>query len=131
MMVVSKIAVIVALCMLFLSLFSSGQDRNVGVLGPPANNSATPAEPGYAQSGAKEKAACADFPLYSSYGSELSAIKSPDGKKLLTVRAGGSHLSYIVRTDSGYFTARMRGFRAEVLWSLDSRSFAVNQTEGG
>jgi hypothetical protein len=85
------------------------------------------AQPGASQ----EKVGCTDLPLYSSSASELRATTSPDGQKHLTIRADGSHLSYIVRTDKGYFTARLRGFRAEVLWSPDSSSFAVNQTEGG
>ncbi|HJX83595.1 MAG TPA: hypothetical protein VJ723_04545 [Candidatus Angelobacter sp.] len=79
----------------------------------------------------KVKAGCADVPLYSGYASEMRATKSPDGKNLLTVDADGSHLSYVLKTDKKYFRIRMRGLRTEVLWSPDSSSFAVNQTEGG
>ena len=40
-------------------------------------------------------------------------------------------MSLQVRVGSKTFKARLDGFRSEILWAPDSRSFAVNETEGG
>jgi len=75
--------------------------------------------------------------LYSAYASEDARVKSPDGKNLLSVRTQydtrdpDGYISYRVRVGQQHFSARLSGFRAEVLWSPDSKAFAANQTEGG
>lgn len=65
-------------------------------------------------------------------------IKSPDGKKLLTVSishapedAEEPEMVFTVTIAKRAYSARLPGFDAEVLWSPDSSAFAVNETEGG
>lgn len=84
----------------------------------------------------EKKLGCAGEPLYSNYGIIKEQIKSPDGQKTLTaeVREDAHDDAYVVfRVQAGKrrLTARLYGWNPEVLWSPDSRSFAVNQTEGG
>ncbi len=93
---------------------------------------------------AEQKHSCPEGPhtLYSkravSLDSGLERLRSPDGKKLLTVRTvedqkdpDGLHLSFTVNVAGKKFSTRLLGFNAEVLWSQDSTAFAVTQTEGG
>lgn len=70
--------------------------------------------------------------------SALERIKSPDGKKLLTIKTvqdqkdpDGMHLSFTVDVTGKEFSTQLLRFNAEVLWSPDSAAFAVTQTEGG
>lgn len=87
---------------------------------------------------------CPDGPhtLYSKRAMSLDSgserIKSPDGKKLLTVKTiqdqmdpDGMHLSFTMDVARKEFSTELPGFNAEVLWSPDSTAFAVTQTEGG
>jgi len=93
---------------------------------------------------AERKHSCPEGPhtLYSkravSLDSDLERLKSPDGRKLLTVRTvqdpkdpDGVYLSFTVSVAGKKFSTRLLGFNAEVLWSQDSKAFAVTQTEGG
>jgi len=78
---------------------------------------------------------CAGQPLYSSHGVESGPVTSPDGQKIVTMeRKEGKpddYTIYHVQVGSKQLKARLTGFRTEILWSPDSKSFAVNQTEGG
>lgn len=78
------------------------------------------------------------LPLYSAYASTAQSTKFPDGTKILTadlVRSeedpDGSHIRFQLQVGQEPFIARINGWRTEVLWSPDSKSFAVNQTQGG
>ncbi len=81
-------------------------------------------------------------PLYSrraiSPNAEIWQVKSPDGKKRLTVRGAidskdpnGYRLSFTVGVSGKRLQTQLSGFGAEVSWSADSSAFAVTQTEGG
>jgi hypothetical protein len=80
---------------------------------------------------------CRSETLYSAYASDGARVKSPDGKNLVSVttlydnRDPEGYISYRVRAGQQHFSTRLSGFRTEVLWSPDSKAFAVNQTEGG
>ena len=41
------------------------------------------------------------------------------------------YVSYRVTDGDNRFSARLSGWRTEVLWSPNSQAFAANQTEGG
>ncbi len=66
-------------------------------------------------------------------------IQSPDGQSWITVALvedqkdpDGLYTRATVTTGKAKkLSARLDGFRSEVLWAADSRSFIVNQTEGG
>lgn len=74
--------------------------------------------------------------LYSKQGIQGGQIHSPDGKYILIVELKhdrndpNGYMSYRIK-DKYEMSARLSGWRTEVLWSPDSRAFAVNQTEGG
>ena len=88
--------------------------------------------------GLEGKVGCGKEPLYARYGGTAGRIQSPDGTKTLTVELvesnkdpDGLHIRYRLHIGQKQFSARIDGFGTEVLWSPDSKSFAVNQTEGG
>jgi len=88
--------------------------------------------------GLEGKVGCAKEPLYARYASTEGTIQSPDGTKTITAQLvesdkdpDGLHIGYRLHIGQKQFGARIDGFRTEVLWSPDSKSFAVNQTEGG
>jgi hypothetical protein len=88
--------------------------------------------------GLENRVGCEKEPLYARYGNETGTIQSPDGAKTLTAELvesdkdpDGLHIRYRLHVGQKQFSARINGFRSEVLWSPDSKSFAVNQTEGG
>src|SRR5262249_53494850 len=88
--------------------------------------------------GLENKVGCGKEPLYARYGSERETTQSPDGTKSLTAERvesdkdpDGAHIRYRLQIGQKQFSARIDGVRSEVLWSPDSKSFAVNQTEGG
>ncbi|HKF20195.1 MAG TPA: hypothetical protein VKE93_01425 [Candidatus Angelobacter sp.] len=68
-------------------------------------------------------------------GFDFVSVKSPDGTKSVSIKIvedkGELYTTVIVRSGSQRFRTRLDGFRSEILWSPDSRAFAVNQTEGG
>ena len=80
-----------------------------------------------------------NHPLYSWKAAVFGdAIKSPDGKKVLTTERLEStrdddyrSIRYTVIVGGRRFSAQLPGFDAEVSWSPDSSSFAVTETEGG
>ena len=80
---------------------------------------------------------CNGEPLYSSYSVRRNLSRSPDRKNLLTVstlhdtKDPDGYVSYRVTAGAKHFSARLSGWGTEVLWSPDSKAFAVNQTEGG
>jgi hypothetical protein len=88
-------------------------------------------------SGADNIFGCRSETLYSAYASSGAQVKSPDGKGLLSVRTlydsrdPDGYIFYRVRVGQQHFSARLSGFRTEVLWAPDSKAFSVNQTEGG
>lgn len=83
------------------------------------------------------KVGCGNEPLYARHASVGGRIKSPDGKNELTTehlqdaKDPDGYISYRVTVGEKRFSARLSGFGTEVLWSPDSKAFAVNQTEGG
>jgi hypothetical protein len=63
-------------------------------------------------------------------------IKSPDGNKGLTIRPflneeKGQFVSFRLREGHSIYTHQLFGWDPEILWSPDSKQFAVNQTIGG
>lgn len=95
-------------------------------------------------SSAEPTNSCPEVPhtLYSkravSLGIGLEGLKSPDGKKLLSIRtvedkkdADNSHLSFTVSVAGKKFSTMLLGFDTEVVWAQDSSAFAVTVTEGG
>src|SRR5262249_17624234 len=88
--------------------------------------------------GQENKVGCGKEPLYARYASTTGTTQSPDGTKTLTAERvesdndpDGSHIRYRLQIGKKRFSSRIDGFSTEVLWSPDSKSFAVNQTEGG
>jgi hypothetical protein len=92
----------------------------------------------------QEKNTCVEgsHTLYSEYAvpldNGLTRIKSPDGKKLLTVRRvedqrdpDGVHMSFLVEVGGRRLHTKLLGFNGEVSWSPDSSAFAVTEIEGG
>jgi hypothetical protein len=83
------------------------------------------------------KVGCEKEPLYSRHGSTNTQVKSPDGLSELTIAKlrddndVDGYVSFSVSVGEKHFSARLSGWRTEVLWSPDSKAFAVNQTEGG
>lgn len=80
--------------------------------------------------------------LYSQHARPLDSgfeqLNSPDGTKTLTVRTiedtkdrGGAHIVFTVQFGKKQFSATLVGFNAEVLWSPNSKAFAVTQQQGG
>jgi hypothetical protein len=93
---------------------------------------------------AEERNFCSKGPhtLYSrratDQGFGTKRIKSPDGLKMVSFRRvdderdpDGWHTSFTVRVGKKTFRTKLLGFSAEVLWSSDSKAFAVTETEGG
>jgi hypothetical protein len=87
-----------------------------------------------------QKGPCEDRTLYARLATENGhdPINSPDGKKSVTAMRveaptdpEGQYMRLLVRAGQKSFSARLNGFRAEILWAPDSSSFAVNETEGG
>lgn len=87
-------------------------------------------------------APCAGQPLFSALSVEPEShkkkIQSPDGQSWITVALvedqkdpDGLYTRLTVTHKGKKVSARLDGFRSEVLWAADSRSFIVNQTEGG
>ena len=81
-----------------------------------------------------------DHPLYSWNASVLvAALKSPDGKKVLTTERMPAKdddddlgsIRYTVTFGGKRLTAELPGFDAELSWSSDSAAFAVTETEVG
>jgi hypothetical protein len=88
--------------------------------------------------GLEKNVGCGKEPLYARYGSKTGTTQSPDGTKTLTAELvesdkdpDGLHIRYRLHIGQKQFSARINGFRSVVVWSPDSKSFAVNQTEGG
>lgn len=83
------------------------------------------------------KVGCGKEPLYSRHGLMGRQIKSPDGQSELTIenlrddKDPDGYVSYHVTVGEKQFSERLSGWRTEVLWSPDSKAFAVNQTDGG
>jgi hypothetical protein len=83
------------------------------------------------------KVGCGSEPLYARHGFVRGQVKSPDGENELAIenlrddKDPDGYVSYRVTVGEKHFSARLSGWRTEVLWSPDSRAFAVNQTEGG
>jgi hypothetical protein len=80
---------------------------------------------------------CGNEPLYSRHGSMKGQIKSPNGQNELAIenlqddKDPEGYVSFSLTVGEKHFSARLSGWRTEVLWSPDSKAFAVNQTEGG
>ena len=82
-----------------------------------------------------ETVGCGGKPLYSKYGITQERVNSPDGKKILTFERKDpenedTYVLYGLQVGREHFRARLDGWGPEVLWSPDSKIFAVNQTEG-
>jgi hypothetical protein len=61
-------------------------------------------------------------------------IKSPDGKKVVTMQRTDDNdgsIRYTVIVGSRRFSTQLPGWNAEISWSPDSSAFAVTETEGG
>jgi hypothetical protein len=87
-------------------------------------------------------APCANQPLFSALSVEPESakkkIQSPDGQSWITVALeddpkdpDGLYTRVTVTRKGKRLSARLDGFRSEILWAGNSRSFIVNQTEGG
>jgi hypothetical protein len=90
---------------------------------------------------AQERSSCdlsAPHTLYSQHASIVQHrdIKSPDGRKVLTVTpvvgsAGDiGLLRFTVNSDGKNFSSDLAGLDAEISWAPDSSAFAVTQSEG-
>ncbi len=83
------------------------------------------------------KVGCGKEPLYSRHAALDKRIKSPDGQNELAIenlrddKDSEGYVSFRVTVGEKHFSDRLSGWRTEVLWSPDSKAFAVNQTEGG
>jgi hypothetical protein len=83
------------------------------------------------------KVGCGKEPLYARQAALDKQIKSPDGQNELTIenlrddKDPEGYVSFSVTVGEKHFSDRLTGWRTEVMWSPDSKAFAVNQTEGG